>query len=50
MPYKTRAQVEAERDELRLALTDILDRVTDALGADDDEDEDELEEADDEED
>jgi hypothetical protein len=50
MPYKTRAQVQAERDELRLALTDILDRVTDALGVDDDEDEDELEEADDEED
>ena len=46
MPYKTRAEVEAERDDLRLALADILDRVTDALGVDDDEDEDEDEFAD----
>lgn len=46
MPHETRAEIEAERDDLRLALTDILDRVTDALGVDDDEDEDELDDAD----
>jgi hypothetical protein len=43
MPHKTRAEVEAERDDLRLALTDILDRVTDALGVEEDEDEDDYE-------
>jgi hypothetical protein len=50
MPYKTRAEVEAEGDDLRLALADILDRVTDALGVDDDEDEDEVDDANEEKD
>jgi hypothetical protein len=38
MPYKTRAELESERDELRGALASILDRVTNALGDDDDDD------------
>ena len=49
MPYKTRAELENERDELRGALESILDRVTNALGDDDDDAEDEDEEYDDEE-
>ncbi|MEK7247710.1 MAG: hypothetical protein AAB092_04475 [Chloroflexota bacterium] len=32
MPYETRAEIERERDELRDALEGILDRITDALG------------------
>lgn len=38
MPYRTRAELESERDELRGALEAILDRVTDALGVEDDND------------
>ena len=43
MPYETKAQIEQERDDLRNALAGILDRVTDALGVEDDLDEDEEE-------
>jgi hypothetical protein len=35
MPYESRAEVERERDELRDALEGILDKVTDALGVED---------------
>lgn len=38
MPYETKAEIERERDDLRDALEGILDRVTDALGVEGDED------------
>lgn len=37
MPYETKAQVQSERDDLRNALESILDRVTAALGVEEDE-------------
>lgn len=51
MSYKTRAVLETENEELRRALEAIYDRATDALGAEDqDEDEDDALDEDDSED
>lgn len=47
MAYKTRAELETERDELREALESILDRVTNALGDEEDDDEEDDDEEDD---
>lgn len=53
MSNKTKAELESERDGYRSALEGILDRVSDALGVDEDEDdagEDEVDYGDDEDD